>query len=687
MAKNLRQDITGLRAIAVLAVTLFHIDHVMLPQINIFKGGFLGVDIFFVISGFLMTMLIMRKGGGLQSGDFSLLKFYQRRAKRICPALIATIVFFLVLGYFIFSPEDLKNAGREAGKAVLFISNEYFAKRAGYFDTVATDKLFLHTWSLSVEWQFYIVYPFILMLAYRFLSYKNIGRLILGCTVLSLGFACYYTTVNATYSYYMLPSRAFELLFGALAYFYPLSYFQNQQNPNSVVVRYANKLSPAAVEAIGIAIIIASLFLVSDQQGWPTLAAVPPLFGTYLCIAAGNQHSWLRASIFQKLGLWSYAIYLVHWPLIVISTRYNGELQWMWLYLVIPIFALGALMHYTIERRRSYGYKFLVVYLLLGAATFGVAKDGFPQRVEGTDLNIFANYGGHSHRETAQIIHLGNLERQPDFIIAGDSFANQYTSDLMERDLHVIGILLSGCMSLHNNYAFAKEMIQYNGPEYPQKCINHHLQLHKAIKEFPNIPVVIAQRWAADVYPQNIHVRNNQQTLPSQEFNNIIKQGIQNLALDLKGRDVYVLTNQNLFTPNSPKYGNACITLHQLHNPVSRAMLNSFFCKLSDAYAPTANFPINQVIIDTVKQMQADRVMVDANGNGSIHYIDPSKEICDQDKCQRFVNGLLPILSDDNHFSWAGSIAVNSMILKTIGVEQGRVRTEFNTPPQIPLDK
>ena len=182
MAKNLRQDITGLRAIAVLAVTLFHIDHVMLPQINIFKGGFLGVDIFFVISGFLMTMLIMRKGGGLQSGDFSLLKFYQRRAKRICPALIATIVFFLVLGYFIFSPEDLKNAGREAGKAVLFISNEYFAKRAGYFDTVATDKLFLHTWSLSVEWQFYIVYPFILMLAYRFLSYKNIGRLILGCT-------------------------------------------------------------------------------------------------------------------------------------------------------------------------------------------------------------------------------------------------------------------------------------------------------------------------------------------------------------------------------------------------------------------------------------------------------------------------------------------------------------------------
>ena len=683
MAKTLRQDITGLRAIAVLAVTLFHIDHVMLPQVDLFKGGFLGVDIFFVISGFLMTMLIMRKGGGLQSGDFSLLKFYQRRAKRICPALIVTIVFFLCLGYFIFSPEDLKSAGREASKAVLFISNDYFAKRTGYFDTVATDKLFLHTWSLSVEWQFYIIYPFVLMLAYRFLSYKNIGRLILGCTVLSLGFACYYTTVNATYSYYMLPSRAFELLFGALAYFYPLSYFQNQQSQGSVVARYTSKLSPATVEAIGIAIIIGSLFLVSDQQGWPTLAAVPPLFGTYLCIAAGNQQSWLRASIFQKLGLWSYAIYLVHWPLIVISTRYEGELQWMWLYLVIPIFTLGALMHYTIECRRNYGYKFLVLYLVLGAATFGVAKTGFPQRLEGTDLSVFASYGGNNNRATAQIIHLGNLERQPDFILAGDSFANQYTSDLMERQLHIIGVMLGGCLSLHNTYAFTSEML-INNPDFTQKCIKLHQQLHKAINEFPEIPIVIAQRWTAPFYKDNIHVRNSEEKLGCQEFDNIIKQGIQDLALDLKGRDVYVITNQNLVMPDNPKYGQDCLSLTQLNNPISWAMRNSFFCKLSDPYTPSANFTINKVIVDTVKQMQADRVMVDANGKGSIHYIDPNQEICDQYKCKKFVNGVFPILGDDNHFSWAGSIAINSLILRTIGVEQGKVRTEFTTPPQIP---
>ena len=266
-----------------------------------------------------------------------------------------------------------------------------------------------------------------MMLAYRFLSYKNVGRLLLGCTILSLGFACYYTTVNANNSYYMLPSRAFELLFGALAYFYPLSYFQNQQSQNSVVAHMAKKLSPATAEGIGITIIIVSLFLVSDQQGWPTLAAIPPLFGTYLCIAAGNQHSLLRATIFQKLGLWSYAIYLVHWPLIVISTKLEGELQWIWLYLVIPIFALGALMHYTIERRRNYGYKFLVLYLALGAATFGVAKTGFPERLSQPQAQIFADFGGNHTQRNGKIEHIGDTSRKPDFILAGDSLACQPT--------------------------------------------------------------------------------------------------------------------------------------------------------------------------------------------------------------------------------------------------------------------
>ena len=683
MAKNLRPDITGLRAIAVIAVTLFHIDHVMLPQINLFKGGFLGVDIFFVISGFLMTMLIMRNGGGLQSGEFSLLKFYQRRAKRICPALIATIVFFLALGYFIFSPEDLKNAGREASKAVLFISNYYFASRTSYFEGAATDKLFLHTWSLSVEWQFYIVYPFVLMLAYRFLSYKNIGRLILGCTALSLGFACYYTTVDATSSYYMLPSRAFELLFGALAYFYPLSYFQNQQSQNNTVAQYAQKITPAQQEAVGLLIIIVSIFLVSDQQGWPTLAAVPPLFGTYLCIAAGNQQSWLRASIFQKLGLWSYAIYLVHWPLIVISARYDGELQWMWLYLVIPIFALGALMHYTIERRRSYGYKFLVLYLVLGASTFGVAKTGFPERLSLPQAQIFADFGGNYTKRDGHVEHIGDQTRQPDFIFAGDSFANQLTSDLIERRLHVVAALAHGCFSMKSHYSC--DEVFTGSPNAVENCRIRYSSLLQAAKQYPDLPIVLAHHWNYSFYQRNLVDRSTGQTqaFTEDEYKHIIEKEVLALADDLHGHDVVILLQPAINTGNAGVASRACFFLHQLDNPLSKLMTNTVFCHPRSA--DELQISINEVLKETVLKMQASKAMVDTNGKGSIRVFDPTASYCTNGQCLTNLPEApyFPILYDRGHLSWASSIAINNKLLNFIGVDQGKVRTEFATPPQL----
>ena len=679
MAKNLRQDITGLRAIAVLAVTLFHIDHVMLPQIDLFKGGFLGVDIFFVISGFLMTMLIMRKGGGLQSGDFSLLKFYQRRAKRICPALIATIVFFLALGYFILSPEDLKNAGREASKAVLFISNYYFASRTGYFDGAATDKLFLHTWSLSVEWQFYIIYPFVMMLAYRFLSYKNVGRLLLGCTILSLGFACYYTTVNANNSYYMLPSRAFELLFGALAYFYPLSYFQNQQSQNSVVAHMAKKLSPATAEGIGITIIIVSLFLVSDQQGWPTLAAIPPLFGTYLCIAAGNQHSLLRATIFQKLGLWSYAIYLVHWPLIVISTKLEGELQWMWLYLVIPIFALGALMHYTIERRRNYGYKFLVLYLALGAATFGVAKTGFPERLSQPQAQIFADFGGNHTQRNGKIEHIGDTSRKPDFILAGDSLANQLSSDLIERQLHVVGIFMHACQSFAHHY-IVREMPGTTR----QGCDLRYSQLQQAAKQYPDIPIVLAFDYRNGLSRHGVIERTSGNIVPAEDYPQVIEQNIRALADDFKGRDVYVFGQPELQSLVAGQNGRACFFLRQLNNPISQLMTSTIFCQHNTT--EQIHLKLNELIASTIGDMQQHQAMADTNGKGSITYLNTADVFCEHGQCQRSLptEPKIPVLYNVDHYTWAGSVAINSWLLHTIGVEQGKARTEFTTPPQLP---
>ena len=126
MAKDLRMDITGLRAIAVLSVTIYHLVHVLTPEFTYFRGGFLGVDIFFVISGYLMTMIIIK---GLSHGNFSLYDFYKRRAQRICPALMVTIAVFMILGYLLIGVSDLKRMCYEAFTALFFVSNMYFAQK------------------------------------------------------------------------------------------------------------------------------------------------------------------------------------------------------------------------------------------------------------------------------------------------------------------------------------------------------------------------------------------------------------------------------------------------------------------------------------------------------------------------------------------------------------------------------
>ena len=164
----------------------------------------------------------------------------------------------------------------------------------------------------------------------------------------------------------------------------------------------------------------------------------------------------------------------------------------------------------------------------------------------------------------------------------------------------------------------------------------------------------------------------------------MIRASLEDLALDFKGRDVYVLTNQEIMDPQASSK-RACLTLNLLDNPISKLLTSSFFCK-TEHFLPRVHFPINDVVIATVRQMQADKVMVDDNGKGSISIINPSEVVCDQEKCQQFLQESMPMLYDETHFSWAGSIAVNSLILRTIGVEQGRVRTEFRTPPLIEVE-
>ncbi|SDH55794.1 Peptidoglycan/LPS O-acetylase OafA/YrhL, contains acyltransferase and SGNH-hydrolase domains [Vibrio xiamenensis] len=291
---NFRYDINGLRAIAVIAVVIFHFKSTLMP------GGFAGVDIFFVISGFLMTGIIFR---GLEENAFNLFKFYVARANRIIPALSVVCVCLLIYGWFFLSPIEYQEVGKHVTASLFFVSNIVYKHESGYFDADSHFKWLLHTWSLSVEWQFYILYPLVLVLLKRFLSITNLKRLVVVGAIFSLLISIVLTMRSPTAAYYLFPTRAWEMMCGGIAYIYPLS--------------LSIKLKKR-VEWAGLLLIVLSYALISSHTPWPGYLALLPVLGAYLILIANRQDSVVTNNVvFQYIGKWSYSIYLWHWPLVV----------------------------------------------------------------------------------------------------------------------------------------------------------------------------------------------------------------------------------------------------------------------------------------------------------------------------------------------------------------------------------
>lgn len=322
---NFRYDINGLRAIAVIAVVLFHFNPAWVP------GGFAGVDVFFVISGFLMTGIIFR---GLENDSFNLFKFYVARAHRIIPALLAVCVAVLVLGWLFLPPFEYKPLGKHIASSVVFLSNFVYWKEAGYFGVASHSKWLLHTWSLSVEWQFYIIYPLVLLGLKRFLSLENLKRLIVLGTVLGFAFSVVATMKWSNPAYYLLPTRAWEMMMGGVAFLYPWNLTDQKKK---------------LVEIAGLVLILGAYAFVSSDNLWPGYLAIIPVLGAYLMIVANQQSSVITNNLaFQNIGKWSYSIYLWHWPVMVFG--YVFELD-AWIYPGIVIsFFLGMLSFKFIEQ-------------------------------------------------------------------------------------------------------------------------------------------------------------------------------------------------------------------------------------------------------------------------------------------------------------------------------------------------
>lgn len=318
-----RTDINGLRAYAVLAVVLFHFNKNWLP------GGFAGVDIFFVISGFLMTGIIVTS---IRNNNFSIIKFYTSRANRIIPSLAFLCLILFIFGWFFLSSIEYKLLAKHAASSILFVSNIIYWKETGYFVPNAHELWLLHTWSLSVEWQFYIIYPIVLVFLAKVFHLEIIKKIIVVSTILSIIFSIYASYKWNVASYFLLPTRMWEMLIGGIAFLYPFE-INKQSDKNSL-------------EILGITLIMISFFLVNENTVWPGYIALIPTLGTFIIIQANNNNSILTSNIVsQKLGKWSYSIYLWHWPIVVIIYTYNLSIVWSYLGILFSI--LLGLFSYT----------------------------------------------------------------------------------------------------------------------------------------------------------------------------------------------------------------------------------------------------------------------------------------------------------------------------------------------------
>lgn len=329
-----RKDINGLRAIAVIAVVLYHFDSSFL------SGGFIGVDIFFVISGYLMTSIIFN---GIEQKTFTLGGFYRSRVKRILPPLAVLCIVLFIYGWINFAPTDYRDLAKHAAASVAFVSNFIYANDGGYFTASAAEIWLLHTWSLSIEWQFYVLYPLLVLGLKKKLTLKNIKLCLFCLTSLSFLLGLYMTNHLPEKAFFHLPFRAWELLAGGLIFLFPLN--------------LAAKTSKV-VEALGLTIILLSYIFISSDNAWPSYLTLLPVLGASMIIMANRQQSLITNNpIFQKLGSTSYSIYLWHWPVCVYLNQ-MGYMQNNGFILlgIVASLTLGWLSYHLIEQAKLIRY-------------------------------------------------------------------------------------------------------------------------------------------------------------------------------------------------------------------------------------------------------------------------------------------------------------------------------------------
>ena len=493
-----RADINGLRAWAVMTVVLFHFG------IRGFGGGFQGVDIFFVISGYLMTGIVI---SGLEDPllTFSIRAFYLARAKRILPALLGVSVFVLLLGWWTLPSPDYRTLANHTGLSILFLSNFKYWREAGYFDTQSHEKWMLHTWSLSVEWQFYLLFPVLVWGLWRL---RN-NRTFVGCALAVLMLASLETSVwqsvhKPSMAFFLLPSRAWELLTGGLVFL--LAFW----GETAITTTRAKHM----VAVLGFVLMGAGFTLYSEVDLWPSWHAIFSVLGAALVILVNADTPLTKMRWAQWLGERSYSVYLWHWPLVVALN--NLELQsssWAIILGIAASLLTGSLSYALVEKtsrqylnsktpRKASWVLFAAAFLTVAACSYVIIKKGIDGRVSKRSELLLNERNDHNLREGECHVSTGDSSpgcvyggKNIKAIVMGDSHANAIVT--------AVAAALPDSSSGLREYSYSACPVLLDAEMVPGKldfdtqCFAFIRKTVERInREYPNTPVVIINRWA-----------------------------------------------------------------------------------------------------------------------------------------------------------------------------------------------
>lgn len=619
-SKQYRPDIDGLRAIAVVAVLINHLSSSILP------GGFIGVDIFFVISGFLITSQIHKE---LCESTFSINQFYKRRINRIAPALVLILGATWSAGVVLLSPADLVRLGNSSIFAMLGLSNIFFWREYGsYFAGNSIEAPLLHTWSLGVEEQFYIIWPALIIFLFKFGRRHMLG-VMLALTIGAIFISQVGVNLAASASYYLLPTRFFELMIGGVLAF--------------VTLRFSpSNLWQARVGIfLGFLLIVGSLALINKSSSFPGILALWPCLGAALILWAGSGNQppsrILSSRPLVFIGLISYSLYLWHWPIIAYVNYLNitigplvgtaiaavaVTLSWLsWRFVEIPMRRSGMSLPFTKVFLQRFALPMVALMSIGVAAAY---TSGFPQRFASrvaeleqaleSKPNVLRS-GCHVPTALYSTLpnskcRLGSDKSEIDGILIGDSFANHFTGMLdviaKAENISIMDYTMDGCPPILG-YKTEKE------PSYREKCLKRNEIAYSHIRQKNYSRVVLAGNWPTDAKAGDQLIESMNEILKTGATLTLIlgNEGIENASSCPVRGMMYKRKDDCKATPKGPP---------------------SYFNKIKTQYP-------------------------------GVQVIDPNQVICTSGKCSPMLGDTL-IYRDDNHLNDIGSRLLGKAMLE-----------------------